>query len=447
VFDNSSHLYYYHFNYYSFGACMKITNKRGKALFFSTFLGVASFANAMTVDELAAQFEAYKIQQALEMEEIRDKNDDLRAQNFVLKSQIEKTQQQVENNSNAVEIVSDSYEDEVQTTHWYDKTTIGGYGELHYNNWTSTDGKKDKDEIDFHRFVLFFGHEFTDKIHFYSELELEHAVSGGDKSGEVELEQAYIQYDFTEQASAKAGVVLMPVGIINETHEPPTFYGVERNQVEKFIIPATWWEAGLFGNYHFDNGISVDAGVATGLDVDNSVYIRGGRGKVSKQKAKDGALAGRVKYTGLPGLELSASLIWEANMSQSSSDVDVGGGFLSEVHAIYSHKLGPGLLQGRALYSRWDIDSSIADADSQWGWYIEPAYRLPTSIGDIGIYGRYEKLDYYKKTKQELARYEGGVNWWLHEHVVFKADYFYEDGQSGDRANIQGFDFGIGYQF
>ena len=426
---------------------MHLTVKRALTLFLFTLLGTASIAEAMTVDELAAQFEAYKHQQAIELEKIRQKNDDLKAKNFELKTQLEETQQQVENNSNAVETVSDNYEAEGETTHWYDKTTIGGYGELHYNNWNSTNGKKDKDEIDFHRFVLFFGHEFSDKLRLFAELELEHAVTGDGFGGEVELEQAYIEYDFTDQASAKAGVVLMPVGILNETHEPTTFYGVERNQVEKFIIPTTWWEAGLFGNYHFENGVSLDAGVATGLDVDNSVYIRGGRGKVSKQKAKDGSLAGRVKYTGLPGLELAASLIWQANMSQSTPGVNVGGGFLSEFHVIYSHQLGPGTLQGKALYSRWDIDTPIDEASAQWGWYLEPAYRMPTSIGDIGVYGRYSKLDYYKAKNQQVAIYEGGVNWWLHEDVVFKADYFYEDGQSIGRTNIHGFDLGIGYQF
>jgi hypothetical protein len=426
---------------------MRLTDKKVLAFFFSAFLGTTTTANAMTVDELAAQFEAYKKQQAVELEKIRQKNDDLKAQNFQLRTQIEETQQQVENNSDAVETVSDNFEAEGQGTHWYDKTTIGGYGELHYNNWTSTDGTKDKDEIDFHRFVLFFEHEFTDKLRFFSELELEHGIAGDGFGGAIELEQGYIEYDFTEQASTRAGLVLMPIGIINETHEPTTFYGVERNLVETFIIPTTWREAGLFGNYRFNNGISVDAGVSSGLEVENSVYIRGGRGQISNQTAKEGALVGRIKYTGLPGLELATSLIWEANMSQSTPGVDVGGGFLTEFHAIYSRQLGPGLLQGKALYSRWDIDTSIADAGSQWGWYIEPAYRMPTPVGDVGVYGRYQQLDYFKKTRQQLARYEGGVNWWLHDNVVFKADYFYEDGQSVDRTNIQGFDFGIGYQF
>ena len=102
-------------------------------------------------------------------------------------------------------------------------TTIGGYGELHYNNITDNKSGKDKKAIDFHRFVLFFGHEFTESTRFFSEVEIEHALSGDDKPGEVELEQAYIEHDFNDMFVGKAGLFLMPVGIINETHEPPAF--------------------------------------------------------------------------------------------------------------------------------------------------------------------------------------------------------------------------------
>ena len=121
---------------------------------------------------------------------------------------------------------------------WWDRTHIGGYGELHYNGG-------DTDEIDFHRFVLFFNHDFNDRLRFASELEVEHVVAGDNANGEVELEQAYLEYTINPNFIARGGLSLVPVGIINETHEPPTFFGVERNGVEKDIIPTTWWEAGV----------------------------------------------------------------------------------------------------------------------------------------------------------------------------------------------------------
>jgi len=136
---------------------------------------------------------------------------------------------------------------------WVDKTTIGGYGELHYNNIEGEDN-----ELDLHRFVLFFGHEFTDSIRFFSEFEIEHDIAGDGKNGEVEVEQAYLEFDLRENLQAKGGVFLMPVGILNETHEPTTFYGVERNDVENIIVPSTWWEGGAALNGFFENGISWD---------------------------------------------------------------------------------------------------------------------------------------------------------------------------------------------
>ena len=89
---------------------------------------------------------------------------------------------------------------------WVNDTSFGGYGEMHYNNLDDQTGNADKDEIDLHRFVLFFGHEFTDDVRFFSEFEVEHSIAGDGKNGEVEIEQAYIEWDFAENHTAKAGV-------------------------------------------------------------------------------------------------------------------------------------------------------------------------------------------------------------------------------------------------
>ncbi len=404
-------------------------------------------AHAITTDELAQQFEAYKMQQAAEFKKLSDENNQLKSKNTELKEKIDTTEQQVKNNTAAVETVSDAVETSTPSgDKWYDKTTIGGYGELHYNNYDSKDAGQVKDEIDFHRFVLFFGHEFTDKLRFFSELELEHSIASGQDGweGEIELEQAYIEYDVTEQASLKAGLFLIPIGIMNETHEPTAFYGVERNDVEKYIIPTTWWEAGLGGQYNFSNGISLHGGLSSGLNAEDG-YIRGGRGKISKQSMKSGAVYGGAKYTGLPGLEVALNVNYQIDMDQEGSN-DVNGGVLSEVHAIYSYPVGPGQLSAKALYSRWDIDTTIQDAAHQDGWYVEPAYRQATPIGDIGVYSRYQELTYYKGTKKHFNKWELGFNYWVHENVVLKFDYF-QKHTTGKEFKQTGFDLGIGYNF
>ena len=126
-----------------------------------------------------------------------------------------------------------------KTAKKFEKLHLGGYGELHYND-TETDGGSKSRSVDAHRFVLFFGYDFTDKVRFRSEFELEHAIAGEGQVGEIELEQMYVEVDMTDNTSIQTGVILVPMGILNENHEPPTFYGVERNDVEKYLIPTTY---------------------------------------------------------------------------------------------------------------------------------------------------------------------------------------------------------------
>ena len=369
-----------------------------------------------------------------------------------LKSQQQDTAKQAaeadEKAEAAVVAVEDSSSGKSSQSSWADKTTIGGYGELHYNN-INNDGIDDKNEIDFHRFVLFFGHEFTDKLRFFSELELEHALSGDGKNGEVELEQAYIEYDIRDNLQTKGGVFLMPVGILNETHEPTTFYGVERNDVESIIVPSTWWEAGAALNGYFDNGISWDLALTSGLAIpttgDDAFRVRSGRQKVSEAIANDFAYTGRLKYTGIQGLELAGTVNYQSDASQQSGD-GLGSGLLLETHAIYQN--GP--FQLRALYAGWDFDGSAvaaADADRQSGWYIEPSIR---PWQQLGFYARYEDLD-GARTRDKFKQWEIGANYWPHEDVVLKVDYRDRNVDTVDidakSVDFTAFDLGIGYQF
>ena len=325
---------------------------------------------------------------------------------------------------------------------WVDKTTIGGYGELHYNNINGEDN-----ELDLHRFVLFFGHEFTDSIRFFSEFEIEHGVAGDGENGEVEVEQAYVEFDLRENLQAKGGVFLLPIGILNETHEPPTFYGVERNDVENIIVPSTWWEGGAAINGYFDNGISWDFAITSGLEMEtegnNAFRVRSGRQKVSNATANDLAYTGRLKYTGIPGLELAGSVNYQTDATQGNND-GLGRGILYETHAIYN--TGPFGL--RALYARWDFNgSAVSEAgdDDQSGWYIEPSYK---PWQKVGLYTRYEKLD-GARDQDQFDQWEVGANYWPHEDVVLKVDYRTRDVDSNSSGadSFDAFDLGIGYQF
>jgi hypothetical protein len=327
---------------------------------------------------------------------------------------------------------------------WADRTRIGGYAEVHYNNLDGSGSAEDQKEVDLHRFVLFLGHEFNDDIRFFSELEVEHDVAGDGQVGEVEVEQAYLEFDLNDRHMARAGVTLLPVGILNETHEPTTFYGVERNPVEHDIIPATWWAGGAGLSGQLAPGWSYDVALHEGLMTSASADYqpRDGRQKTGEAHADDLATTARLRWTGMPGTEIAGSIQYQSDITQGM-DPGAGSAMLYEAHAVLER--GPFGL--RALYARWDLDGSgpaSVGADKQTGFYIEPSWKISESLG---VFARYNQWDNAAgdSTGSENTQWDAGVNWWPHEDVVIKADYQVQDNDSG--AEQDGFNLGVGLQF
>lgn len=278
-------------------------------------------------------------------------------------------------------------------------------------------------------------------MRFFSEFELEHSLAGEGKDGEVELEQAYVEYDYSDTITTKTGLFLIPVGIINETHEPPTFYGVERNGVEKNIIPATWWEAGVAGNFKLSPGLAVDAAITSGLNVGDDYKIRGGRQKVSNASAENLAYTGRIKYTAIPGLELAATIQYQTDLTQSDASSDDAAATLIQAHAIYQVND----FTVRALYASWDIDGDEAKAkgrDQQTGWYVEPSYKVNEEVGVFARYAEYNNEAGFSSS-DAVESTSIGINYYLHENVVLKADV----EELGGSKDSTGFNLGFGYQF
>jgi len=332
--------------------------------------------------------------------------------------------------------------------------SLGGYGEVHYNNLSADDSDRDVEEVDLHRFVVFIGKEFNDDLRFVSEFEIEHGgveADGSPLDGEVEVEQAYVEYDVNNNAQVRGGVFLVPTGILNETHEPPTFYGVERNDVENIIIPSTWWEAGVGSTFRTNNGFSFDAALHSGLNFSGtSGRIRSARGKVSNQRLSDPAITGRVKYTGIQGLELAASINHQTDPTQDDDsaveDDFIDDATLYQAHAIYNR----GAFGLRALYAQWDFSGDIEDAagdiDEQFGWYVEPSFKVNNWLG---LYARYEEVE-GARVQDQFSQWEMGANWWPHKDVVVKFDYRdrSHDPEAEDQGrDFDGFDLGIGYMF
>lgn len=344
-----------------------------------------------------------------------------------------------------------------------DRTTVGGYGELHYNNFRG--GATAKDEIDFHRFVLFFGHKFNDWISFKSELELEH--SNTENHGEVELEQAYLDFNFNKQVNAKAGIFLIPLGMLNETHEPPTFYGVERNQIETRIIPSTWWEAGVgvYGealpglNYQLNVTSSPDSG----RFAEPANGFRETRTNVSEAPAEDIGLSGALNYTGVPGL-LVGGAFFTGNTGQDGASNALLKGVdarltLWDVHARYQKDR----LDLRALYAQGrlgDADKVAATTGEATpekikGWYAEAAYHVwKDGDQDFAPFVRYEAWDTHAEVPSGVTRdsalknhvWTVGANYWPHPQVVLKADYQDYDKADDDKGDKR-VNMGLGYMF
>ena len=408
------------------------------AALVAAFVLVATASQAQTAPTTIEELWEIVQRQQAEIDELREALGEARQEVAAANDRIVETEARVDATGDYVETLA------VADT-GAQKTNIGGYGELHYNNVSSDAG--DEKEIDFHRFVLFVNHEFTDRVRFFSELELEHSLAGDGAPGEVELEQAYVEYALTDATFARTGLFLLPLGILNETHEPTTFYGVERNDVESIIIPSTWWEAGAGLNGRLANGLSWDLGLHSGLAMPttggSAFRVRSGRQKVAEAIANDWAYTARLKYTGMRGLELAASYQYQADPSQVPGD-GLDTGQLLTAHAIFQRG-GFGL---RALYAGWRFDGfavEAAGADEQDGWYVEPSYRLSEQWG---VFARYEDVD-AARDQDKFTQNAFGLNYWPVPGVVLKIDYRTRDHSLSALAD-EDFDaigLGFGYSF
>lgn len=350
-------------------------------------------------------------------------------------------QQELQLLKQQVEALSDQIETQSKTAS-ISKTSLGGYGEMHYNFLNGSD-IEDKKEIDFHRFVLFFGHEFAPNIRLVSEVELEHVLAGEGENGEVELEQAYINFGDSQQGW-RVGLFLVPVGFLNATHEPPTFFGVERNPVERNIIPTTWWEGGVSRYGHLTETLRYEVALHSGLVLSaaDDFAVRAGRQEVSEADATDIALTANLNWLILPGFEVGVSGQYQVDADQAAG-VAVQDATLLEAHAAWRYQRA-GI---KALYALWSIDGAGPEAigaDKQVGGYIEPAYYLTSQLA---AFARFEEWDnsVHAVVSTRNDQTSIGVNYYPHERVVFKADYQMLDNYDG--SQLDGVNLGVGYQF
>ncbi|RLE21180.1 MAG: hypothetical protein DRJ65_16625, partial [Acidobacteria bacterium] len=205
---------------------------------------------------------------------------------------------------------------------------------------------------------------FSDRWLLNTEIEFEHASTS--KSGEASVEFAYLDYLWRESLGIRAGLILVPMGLINEMHEPTTYLGANRPETERRIIPSTWREngAGIFGSL---GALSYRTYVLNGLDAAgfSASGLRGGRQKGSKAKAEDLAWVGRLDWDPAPGLTLGLS----AWLGQSGQDMrtDAGQaiGVKTQIWEAHLDWRWRGL-EVRGLWAQADLDD-VAELNTELG--------------------------------------------------------------------------------
>ena len=375
---------------------------------------------------------------------------------------------------------------------------LWGYGEIYYTRPTHV--AKDS-QADLARAVFGIGYVFDDRTEFNSEYEIEHAVSSASDPGEFEVEQFYVDRRLLDAVTLRAGLFLMPFGMLNEHHEPTNFYGVQRNFVETLIIPSTWREGGF--NLHGDTsfGLEWNAGLTTGFDLskwsyapefptyttallleDNDVApLQASHQELALANAQHLSQYVALGYYGVPGLTLGAAITTgDAVKVPSPPNVPIPGNqrvTLWEGHARWT----PGNFDLSALYAKGSISNlGIANASNPgspnpipsqfYGYFGQAAYTAWT-------HDDYRFAPFVRWERYNLgSRYEGttgpvipsgyvpisanpgdygywpinqdrvwtvGANFYTSPHLVFKADYQWFHYNS----DFTRFDLGLGLAF
>ncbi|MGB5553773.1 MAG: hypothetical protein WBM83_03875 [Flavobacteriaceae bacterium] len=345
--------------------------------------------------------------------------------------------------------------------------TVGAYAEMLYNQPEGDNG-----ELDVQRMVLLFGYRFNEKTQFVTEVELEHV-------NEIYVEQAFVNYTVGSNTSLRGGLMLVPMGIVNEFHEPTTFNGVERPEMDNVIIPTTWRELGVgvtgrfndislgYQAYVFNGFKSSEADGEGGISglLKGSNGLRSGRQKAIQSTVDSPTLSTKLDYYGIPGLRLGFATY--LGKTQAADDVETLNGANIGI-AMFG-------LDARYAYSRFTargqfIHASLSDTEAYnnltgndlgsalQGFYIEGAYNLLSlnKAQKLFAFARFEKFDTHASTAGSLVDNEAfdrtdvttGLTYHLAPGVVLKGDYqFRSNALNGTDGVKNRLNFGIGVWF
>ena len=368
--------------------------------------------------------------------------------------------------------------------------SMGGYGEFYFGHYlgeadsqSDPGGNRKVHRGDIYRFVTYLGYKFTDWLVMNSEIECEHSTTGKNKengeTGTVSVEFVYLDFLVSKYANFRTGLILVPMGITNEMHEPTTYSGNMRPEIERRIIPSTWRQAGLgvFGEIPF--GFSYKAYLLSGLTAKgfDSKGIRGGRQKGNHFVWEDKAFVLRLDWSYSDLVNLGVSYYQGGADHDPSGSAETSNSII-EGHAQFRFKG----LELRALWAHsWISGAAVLDdpateedesnvvPTSQYGYYLEGSYDfLPLLIAgtnqSFGPFLRFERLNLNHKMKAgqesdpklDSAEVVSGLSWKPHPQVVVKGEYSYKlnlgkhddaSGQEVDNAPVQEIRLGAGFIF
>jgi len=355
--------------------------------------------------------------------------------------------------------------------------SIGGYGEVLYQTYAGTKENGDPSgkaaKLDAYRGIIYVGYKFNDRILFNSEIEIEHGSTG--LAGSASLEFAYLDYKLTDNFGLRAGLLLVPVGITNEVHEPPVWLGTTRPLTENKIIPTTWRESGfgIFGETeafsyraYLVNSLDGVGGGSSGASGFSSSGLRGGRQKGSKAVAENFSAVGRIDYTGTPGLMIGTSFytgdqghnrelngrkvsigtnIWEAHFKYQARGFD-----FQALTALASVTNADDLNELKGLSGSGSVGEKLS------GWYAQVGYDLlwsSASEQQLLPYFRYEIVNtqaevpsgYSSSGSKDFNVTAIGMAWKPIGNTVLKMDYQMHSNASS--SGINQFNVAMGWLF
>lgn len=330
----------------------------------------------------------------------------------------------------------------------WDKTRIGGYGELDYIFKRENGNGKGGNTFDPHRFVLYVNSELADWVTLNAELEWEHGGDSSKKNSEIAVEQAFLDFKLARPLNVKAGIMLVPLGAINLYHEPTNFNSTERPELDRFLIPTTWREMGVGIHGSLGDNVDYQLLVMNGLDgtkFSGADGIRKGRQDVDADINRNKAITGRVEIRPLTNLYTNLSF-YTANSAPSGKPT----AYTTIAAFDGKYSLGRFDIAGEYIYVYQDKPGLLSNeiGNRMSGYWVEGAYHIMPNAwkkgklvdSDLVVFGRYSEFDTQQGNIADPSKASGrfdrnyttiGLAFKPVTTVAIKADYQIFDDHSG----------------